>query len=470
MSASDHSRPPSRKQFDIPDLDLPPARKSGEQPAVPPPQQASARSTAARPEPQASSRDYFGTASFDADDAGGGRLDLDDGEHLIGGASGADGQALFGAGAFEADDFASGIDLDGASVGTPAPGPKPGSPAIAARAPASLDAPPDAAQAIAGWGPAPQSLFGTPAYAWRVFVGRRALQKRVFGLTRALDVAELERDRKLGAVAESVRTALEGDERFARMLEPILVLERAAQERQRALASANAEYGAELAKLDARLAPAREEVLQRRASERTLESELAAASESAARAEAKHKRALIELRNADEATRRAAGLAPEAPERVQALLARAAELQAEQSAAFSARDAARARRDAAARASAEAERAVDKIEAERRALEARLGKKLDARAHDAERAERDRLAALAQIGRELLERRSATSLDPSLAAAADSAENEVLRKAAEHELHLRAFDSCDEARVRQGWTMLVALAGTLLLCAGLLLL
>jgi hypothetical protein len=469
MPASDDSRPPSRKHFDIPDLDLPPARKSGEQPAVAAPARVSA--TAARAQPQASSLDYFGAASFDADDAGGGRLDLDDGEHLIGGTSGADGQALFGAGSFEADDFASGIDLDGAGAGAPVAGLKAGAPlAIAAAEPASLEARGGAAESIAGWGPPPKSVLGAPAYAWRVFVGRRALQKRVFGLTRALEVAELERDRKLSTVAESLRPALESDARFARMLEPILVLERAASERQQALASANAEYAAELAKRDARLAPAREEVLQRRAAERALESELAAASESAARAEARHKRALIELRNADESTRRAAGLPPEAPERVQALVARAAELQAEHNAAVSARDAARAKHDAGTRASAEAERAVDKIEAERRALDANLGKKLNARAHDAERAERDRLAALAQIGRELLERRSAISLDASLVAAADSAEQEVSRKAADHELHLRAFDSCDEASVKRGWAVLVALLGALLLCTSLLVL
>src|SRR5690606_14962318 len=81
----------------------------------------------------------------------------------------------------------------------------------------------DPAQAslVAGFGPAPRSVFLAPLYAVRVMHARRRLREKERLSCRALTEAARSRDENLAALAQEKRASLKENERFSRLYDEV---------------------------------------------------------------------------------------------------------------------------------------------------------------------------------------------------------------------------------------------------------
>ncbi len=444
--ASDGKPPPG---FDIPDLDLSPPARPVERPAQPdraadPFDALEVDGFPASPAPPAAAPapgnlDYFGAGAFDADDFDDPRQDgaalLDLADIPTGGVAGA---------SPEGERWPSGCSPDRSAL--------------------SIDA--ADLERVARYGPPPRALYGTPAYAWRVLSRQRALRAELGRVEEELDAAERARDCLLGGMVEAVAPALEADERLRSVLEPVRQLDAVARERSQALASTDARYRAELAKLDAERAGFEQQADAQRQVVDQLEAEHDQRDEAFRRVEARLKRSQIELRNAQEAARQAldaagpgAKLPPEHVTRIQGIEQQAGAVQPEVDQRRSERDAAQAELAAARRQLGEIERALRGVESRRRALDQQFGKQLDAETRDVHQAEREREAALGDAGRAVLAARAPLVIDSAVLSQIRSADEGIERLARESELRLRALDVHDREAMRRGYTLVAALVG-----------
>lgn len=300
----------------------------------------------------------------------------------------------------------------------------------------------------------PQHLFETPAYAWHVYRVQSKSRRAVAEAKAQLERAEVERDTALAQWVDTWREQLVCDERFVRMLEPLLFqtanLEAEQRDYQRHLAGAASEQQqVELLKtqLQQRLAPIH--------AEHHAQGGIVADTElRVAREQAKRKRIDIELRATPDAD-------PNAP----AWNARISEADA------SVRDA-NHQLDVERHKLAEVTRSMDAMLLELRRLEdsAKQAQRVkEQRVAVAQRglftAERSLTQQKAEIGRAALALREARYFDAPTKALLLRHDADVIRLAIEHEAMMRAIQAFDRDAVRNGLRLSM---GTLAL--GLLLL
>lgn len=320
----------------------------------------------------------------------------------------------------------------------------------------------------AGYGPTPGSALASPAYAYRVLSRRSPLKKATALHHTQLTAAELARDLELVRLSTDLRPALEANDAFRRLLEPVRDVERIAGERSAALSNADAGYREQMARFDEQLAQLR----QAEAKAATLCREKVDVAEGTQnelrRAEARHQRVQIEIRGVLDVARQALGPAggDMAPEQA----AKLAELQARAAAVAPEMTQAKANHDAAAKEQDNAEAEVRRIQGQLRQVERQkagaassLEKQLSVRAHSASEAEKQRRDAMADVARAVLAARGAVPVpEPRLQALRDHDKNVDLN-AIRLETHVRALHSYDRERVKQGIILVLSVFGVVLL-------
>jgi len=313
---------------------------------------------------------------------------------------------------------------------------------------------------LAEFGRAPAQFWNCPAYAVRVLLRTRDLRRMLASAQRRAGDAERLRDDSLAAIAEKVRPSIEEDRELAGYLAPLARIEETARERERALSARSAEYSAKVAVVDRQLADE-----EARASEISRRRDLAAAEHDArtqvlSRAQAQLKRAEIELRNAQQVARAAAGQPGQqaSPEQsaaqttaLKGVEQRRLELQSPTAAAA---ESATALRGVEAEL-AEAERRIDALRTERRTCEATFAREAGLRSEGVEQALTEKRAALIALGARLFDTNSQAIL-PEDATTFSRLRTEVSQLHLEVERCLRAIDSADKAAVKKGWAIIAA--------------
>jgi hypothetical protein len=321
---------------------------------------------------------------------------------------------------------------------------------------------------LAGYGELPGNALVAPAYAYRVLSRRGPLKQTVKALNAELTLAELARDTQLMQLSHELRDAIEANDAFRRLLEPIREVERLAGERHAALSAADAGYREQMARFDAELARLHEAEAQAQAVQDEKARICEGTESQLRRAEAKHQRVQIEIRGVLDVARQAVGPAggdmpPEQATRLAELQARAEALAPELAAAKSAHAAASAAQE---QAQADARR----LQSQRRGIEKQkanaggtLQKQLDVRAQSASEADQQRRDALAEVARAVLAARGAVEVPQPLLQALREHDAKVEALAIRLETHVRALDSYDRQRLKQGIIVALSLLGVVLL-------
>jgi len=313
---------------------------------------------------------------------------------------------------------------------------------------------------FADFGRPPEKIWLCPAYAIRVFTRTRLLRSTLRQSQANAADAERQRDDRLAALAERLKSKLEGDRELGGYLAPLARIEETARERERALSERSAEYSATVARIDQQIAEQETVVAELKKAQQAAAAEHETRSQVLTRAQAQLKRAEIELRNAQQVARAAAG--PEArtapPEHADAILKaqqvaeqRRNELQEPKAAA-----------DQSQRALAEADARVDEVDrrigslrSERRKFEATFSREMGVRSEGLEQALAEKRAALISIGARLFDTNS-----PVIPA--DDYESfgkmraDLSQRHLEVERLLRALDSADKNAVKKGWAVIGA--------------
>jgi len=149
---------------------------------------------------------------------------------------------------------------------------------------------------LADYGPPPEAVPLTLAYAYRVFTRQRELKRQLIPLAAECERAQFEREATLAELARVVRPAAEQIPEFRRFFGPLLELEQVAAQRGQALTSINAQLGAESEQLDAELAQLAGQIEAEQRLESAAQSQLDDREANAKRADAKLKRVQIEMR------------------------------------------------------------------------------------------------------------------------------------------------------------------------------
>ena len=308
---------------------------------------------------------------------------------------------------------------------------------------------------VAGYGPAPQNAVLAPVYAYRVLSRRSPLKRAIATLNTELAQAELERDTQLMQLSNELRPALEANESFRRLLEPIREVEQVAGDRYQAFSQADAGYREQMAQFEAELA-------QLRASEQAAQSVVEQRTNAAQgsqnelrRAEAKHQRVQIEIRGVLDVARQALGPAGGDMPSAQAaqlaeLQARAKALEPELAQASGVHSAATAARDQAQAEVRKLQGQIQKLERQKSSASTTLEKQLSVRAQSVSEAEKQRRDALAEVARAVLSSRGAVPVPQPLLESLREHDKRVDAAAIRLETHLRALDSYDRDRVQQG--------------------
>lgn len=325
---------------------------------------------------------------------------------------------------------------------------------------------------VADYGAAPRSALAAPLYAYRIYARRAPLKRALAEHAAALDAAEAERDTVLARLASELRPTLEASDVFRRVLEPVRELERVAGDRSAALSQADAGYREQMARFDAEIAPlesalsaARATGIERAAQADTSDNQLR-------RAEAKLKRVQIEIRGVLDVARQAVG--PSGGDLPPAQAAQLGELQARLAAIEPEVGEVRA-------AHAGVLVALAKAQSEQRAIESQLGqlarqkasasgavaKQLSARAAGVSEAEQQRRDAMAEVARAVLAARGSISVPEAALVALREHDRRVDERAVRLETHLRALDSYDHERARQGVILALSALGLVVLAIAL---
>jgi hypothetical protein len=321
---------------------------------------------------------------------------------------------------------------------------------------------------IAGYGNAPNNALLAPVYAYRVLARRGPLKRAIAEHHAALVQAELARDTQLMQLATELRPVLEANEGFRRLLEPIREVERVATERNAALSEADAGYHEQMARFDAELAQLAEAVTNARAIYDHRRANAEGTEQELRRAEAKHQRVQIEIRGVMDIARQALGPAggdmpPAEAARLAELQARATALEPELLRARSAHAAARSLQDQAQADLRRVQNQVGQVEREKGSAGSSLEKQLTARVAGVSEAEEQRRSALAEVARAALATRGGVAVPEPLLQALRGHDQTVDAQATRHETHVRALDSHDRERVKQGVILVLSAAGIVLL-------
>lgn len=338
------------------------------------------------------------------------------------------------------------------------------------RSPSAEQLPIDPAEIalVADYGAAPNSALGAPGYAYRVYARRGPLRRALTEHAAALRAGEAERDAALATLATELRPALEASEGFRRLLEPVREIERLAGDRSTALSQADAGYREQMAGFDAELVRLQGALSTAATATSAAQARADASNNELRRAEAKLKRVQIEIRGTLDVARQAVG--PAGGEMPPAQAAQLAEQQARLRALEPEVAGVRASHDGVLAS-------LHAAQGEQRALEAQLGqlarqktaasgaleKQLSARAAGVSEAEEQRRQALADVSRAVLAARGSLGVpEPTLAALRDL-DKRVLAAAVRLETHLRALDSFDRERARQGVLLVLGALGMVVL-------
>jgi chromosome segregation ATPase len=321
--------------------------------------------------------------------------------------------------------------------------------------------------ALADFGSSPRGWVDAPFYTIRVRMRIRELRRELARQRGLLVAAERGREHVLASFVEALKAGSSETSRALR--ERLLAVDQRAAERGAALETASQMYSTDVAQIDARIGELEAQRLTQETAATEAEADLAQRAENRARAEARSKRVQIELRAAHDAARVAAGpdakfAPPEHAKRIRDLDmeadVRATELRPLQQAFEDATEVTRARQ-AELR---ETRKQIAKLREDRRGLEKTASRQLDIRTAGAGEAERERLAAYAEAGRELL--RAPGVVPVADANAANDAQRIVDERALSIEKYSRALTAYDAQGVRRGDVVLaVALVLTLALFA-----
>jgi hypothetical protein len=319
--------------------------------------------------------------------------------------------------------------------------------------------------ALADFGPSPRGWVDAAPYAIRVFLRRRELRQELARQRGLLVEAERGQAHVLTSLVETLKMGTSDTSRA--LVERLAAVDHRTAERGAALETASQSYSASVAQIDARIGVLEAQRLTNESAVSDASAELDQRRQSQSRAEARCKRVDIELRAAHEAARTAAGpdakfAPPEYGVRIRDLETerdvRATELRPLQHACGDAAEALRAR-EAELR---ETRRQIAKLRDERHGLEKTAARQIDLRTAGAGEAERERLVAYAEAGRELLRVPGAVPLAD--ATVASDAQRLVDERSLTIEKTSRALTAYDAQATRRGSVVLgAALVLTLLL-------
>jgi hypothetical protein len=320
----------------------------------------------------------------------------------------------------------------------------------------------------AGYGPAPVNAVLAPVYAYRVLSRRSPIKKATALYHAELTSAELARDLELVELANELRPVLEANDAFRRLLEPIRDVERVAGERSAALSEADAGYREQMARFDAELAQLRDAEAKAEAFYQEKAKVADSAHNELRRAEAKHQRAQIEIRGVLDVARQALG--PAGGDMPPEHAAKLAELQARATALAPELLQAKTAHGTAAKEQANAQAEVRRIQGQARQLERQkasagssLEKQLSVRAQSASQAEQQRRDAMADVARAVLAARGAVAVPEPRMQALRGHDKSVEAAAIRLETLVRALDSYDRPRVKQGIILVLSVFGVVLL-------
>lgn len=321
---------------------------------------------------------------------------------------------------------------------------------------------------VAGYGSAPKNALLAPPYAYRVLSRRAPLKRALAARNSELGQAELARDTQLMQLATELRPALEANQAFQRMLEPIRQVEQVAAERMGALSRADAGYREQMARFDAELLRLREAEAQAQLLLTQTARAAAGTEEELRRAEAKHQRVLIEIRGVHEVARQALGpaggdMSPAQSAKLSELQDRLKAIEPELAQAKTSHAGAEA---AAAQAHSEVRRCqgqIQKLERQKQSAGTSLEKQLSVRAASVSEAETQRRDAWADVARAVLATRGAIKVPAPLLQTLREHDLHVEAAAIRLETHVRALDAYDRERVKQGVILMLSGIGVVLL-------
>lgn len=325
---------------------------------------------------------------------------------------------------------------------------------------------------VAEYGPAPKSALLTPLYAYRVYARRRALLRAVAEQHAALQREEAERDAALAQLTNELRPRLESNESFKRALDPVREVERLAGERSAALSQADAGYRQQMASFDQELSRLHEVTAQAQALVARCSGAAETTESALRRAEAKYKRVQIEIRGVMDVARQALGPAGGDIPAPQA--AQLAELQARLQGLEPELSQARATHTGSSAELAKAQGELQGLEQQTRQLlrqkasaSGGLEQQLSVRAAGVSDAEKQRRDALADVARAVLGARDSLAVPEATRQALLAHDARVEAQAVRLETHVRALDSQDHQRVRQGVILALSALGVVVLAIAL---
>ncbi len=330
---------------------------------------------------------------------------------------------------------------------------------------------------LADFGTPDAPLVLLPLYTARVFARRRELAALLRETSAALVAAETRRDTILSEIAIGKRAELAKHDGFAQGLAELTEAEKLAGEQEQSLAATSAQVSSRLAELDDQIAELRAGVEKARTRESDRSKHLEGCEANLKRAEARVKRVQIEIRALrDVAIRRAEPDASKPPPASVPLTAeeaaRLAELEEQQRRLGE--DAlvvkgpfltAQAELEAVRRELRELEQRIRGIERQKSSFSHKARAELNSKGEQASRASARLLAAGAELGRGVLAAGGRVALDSPTLERVRSAEYDVLRSARQHELHRLAHDAYDREKAKRG--LLIALGAVALLLAAL---
>jgi len=321
---------------------------------------------------------------------------------------------------------------------------------------------------VAGYGPAPTNALLAPLYSYRVLSRRSPLKRALAAHNAELSQAELARDTQLMHLADQLRPALEANDAFRRLLEPIRQVEQLAGERSAALSQADAGYKEQMARFDAELLALRQTEAQAQALLAQKAQVADGTQNELRRAEAKHQRVQIEIRGVLDVARQALGpaggdMSPTQTAKLTELQDRLKGIEPELSLAKNNHAAAQAAEEQAQSEVRRSQSQVQKVERQKASAGSSLEKQLSVRAAGVTEAEKQRRDAMADVARAVLAGRGAIQVPPPLLQALRGHDQSVETAAVRLETHVRALDAYDRERVRQGVIFVLSALGVVLL-------
>jgi hypothetical protein len=327
--------------------------------------------------------------------------------------------------------------------------------------PAELAIDPVEVSITADYGEVPNAWHLTPVYAVRVHVRRRALQESVHRLERELARVEEERDELLAETLRGLRSRLETDDRYSRLLSRVREAEALAGGRAEEMRRASAEYAARSGQLGQQKRELEATLAERRCVRQERAEVLGQRQQDYRRAEARLKRIEIEMRNARALMEQ--GGAPDLPGRLASLQQQFAQTEPEVAAC-------RGEMQAPAREVEQIdgeikrlERDQKRVEGEQRGLDQKTSKELGTRSAAVTDAQSDERRAWADAARAVLALGDPGLFEPATITALRVRDQAAHQAATELAKHVQALDSFDRTALRRGYRVTLWGVGLLVL-------